>query len=818
MVREIFQNPGIATGLKDNLAFLCLSGEPITVQDVANLKKAIGEKTELVNMYGATESTMIRTFSRIKEIPVHTSAPSLPAGKPISNTAVAIINDGMLCNIGEIGEIYFVTPFLSKGYYKDAEKTKKVFVQNPLVHDREDIVYKTGDYGYYLDDRSIQVLGRIDDQVKVNGIRVELGEVKQAVLDMPGIAEAEITVHKDEFLQSALVCYFVGEGIEADAVKEHLLKELNRNIVPSYFIKMDEFPRNINGKTDKKALPKPEDFLINKFGYEAPVNETETILESMCKEILEFPRVSRTISFFRIGGTSLKAMQYISRIYKQFGITLNLRDIFEKDTIAQLAGFLDTALAGDTYREIPTAAPSDNYELSHAQKRLWLIDQLQEGQVKYNMSFVSLIKGSLDIPALEKSVDTLIERHESFRTTFTVKEGEPRQRVHPVGATSFRINHIDISNYENKKDLADEIIQEEFTCSFDLQQGPLMRITLIRLSDQQFLFLLSMHHIISDGWSLEVFVRELFAVYNALTNGEANPLQPLRIQYKDFAAWQNSRLQGESLQQLETYWLGQFSEHPVPVLLPADFDGNAPVFMHGDFVEFEIDKNVADQLIKTAEKNTVSTFMVLLSVVNILLNRLTGQQDIIVGTPAATRNHPDLENQVGLFINVLPLRTKITPEKENFRDVLAKVKQTLLDALQHELYPYDLLVEKLGLADNTSRFPLINVLVQSQQILDDTPPALKNITVSDYTARSLTSKVDMTFNFKQTPAGIKVGIEYDASLFKRATVNSIVQNLQHIAACITAEDTLPVSRISLLASKEEMTEEENFKKMMLQLK
>lgn len=815
IAREVLNNPkpGAKPG---HLKHVLLAGEYITVQDIKYWKSAFGEKVEFVNLYGATEATMAKTFHRINDVQGDESQ-AVHAGKPISNTVIAVINEGTLCDVGEIGEIYIVTPFLTKGYYKNEEKTSKVFVQNPLVTGRKDIVYKTGDYGCYIDDQAIKVLGRIDDQVKVNGIRVELNEVKEVVLSCAGVEETEIVVCKDSFHQNSLICYFVGSTVNADTLKKYLEKELTLSVVPSYFIKMDEFPRTINGKVDKKALPKPEEILHNE-EYEAPANETERKLEDICKQTLGMNRVDRNVSFFRIGGTSLKAMQYISAIYKEFGISINLRNIFEYDSIAALAAFVKDTLKDKDYNEIPAVPLSATYELSHAQKRLWLTDHFREEKLKYNMSFVSHIAGPLQVPVLEKAVAEVIKRHEMLRTTFVVADGVPQQKIHPADSGGTRISYTDISKYENKAELASEIIGEELTFSFDLQNGPLLRIALIQLADEEYNFVLSMHHIISDGWSVEVLVKELFILYQSFSRNEENPLNPLRIHYKDFASWQNNQLKGELLQKLDDYWLNQFRDDPAPLVLPADFAGVNQVFLNGAIMEFGIDEALTLQLNELAQRNGASLFMVLMTMVKVLLSRYSGQRDIIVGTPAATRNHPELENQVGLYINVLPLRTVLKSEEDTFRTLLLKVKQNLLGALEHDLYPYDLLIEKLGLAKQESRFPLINVLVQSQFILGETVPVIPGLTITDCSLDSLTSKVDITFNFKQTAGIIKGAIEYDTSLFKRSTISRLIGNLQHIARTVAENDSLIIGDIKLLQSEEEKSEEENFKQLMMSMK
>lgn len=799
------------------LKHVFLAGEYITVQDIVNWQNATGRDTEYINLYGATEATMAKTFHRIKNV-TGNSANAIHAGKPISNTIVAIINDADLCGPGEIGEIYIITPFLTKGYYKDKKKTKISFVQNPLVKNRKEIVYKTGDYGYYLADQSIYVKGRLDDQVKINGVRVELNEVKEAISLFPGVEETEVTVFKDRYLQNSLVCYLVGKEVNTDLLKIYLGKELNRNIIPSHFIVMSEFPRTINGKVDKKALPAPNDSMRDDDLYEAPLNETELKLESMCKDLLNLNRVGRHISFFKIGGTSLKALQYISCIYREFHLSLNLRNIFENESIAQLAAFIAKADGKSIYEEIPNVAIAAYYDLSHGQKRLWLTDQFQDEKLRYNMTYTSILKGSLNKYILQRVVDTLVQRHEILRTTFAVVDAVPRQKICTVEEWDSENKYIDLRQIENQEEKLQEILNDEAGFSFDLQNGPLFRVSLIQTENDTFYFVLSMHHIVSDGWSVELIVEELFKLFNAYTRGDEINLPALRLQYKDFASWQNQQLEGDMLKKLESYWVGQFADEPAPVMLPADFTNDNPFFLNGGLISFVIDRALTKKLEEVAANTNASLFMTLMASVKTLLNKYTGQQDIIVGTPAAIRNHPELENQVGLYVNVLPVRTWIRPETDNFSEVVQKVKKQLLGAIEHELYPYDLLIDKLGLTKGSSRFPLINVLVQSQLILSKPEESLEGLTVNDCPLNTLTSKVDITFNFKKTDNGIAAAIEYDAGMFRSSTIQLLIDNLIRIMEIMSMDEHITVAKIDMLKPTNIQAEEDSFHQLMMSVK
>lgn len=819
IAKELLNHPQAAAGIQEHLAYVFLAGEHIYVQDILQWKKAVGENVEFINLYGATEVTMAKTFNRVRELPAD-AQPSTPvhAGKPISNAAIAVVNDGMLCGIGEIGEIYIITPFITKGYYKNPEKTANAFVQHPLVSDRQETVYRTGDYGRYLAGHNLEVLGRMDDQVKVNGIRVELTAVKQAVLRYVGIKETEIIAHKDAQRQVSLICYFVGAGIDVNALRDFLIDELGRTIVPSYFIALDEFPLTINGKIDKKMLPKPEEILLEDAGYETPEGETEAKLEAMCRDILGMKRFGRKLSFFKAGGTSLKAMQYISRIYKDFGITILLRDVFENDTVEKLARLLQRSHAGG-YESIPAIAPAEWYALSHAQKRLWLADQFNDDRLRYNMTYASTIKGQLSIEALRQALHALVERHEILRTTFLLADGAPQQQVKAAGHAA--LDYTDLTHVEDARErdlLLSDIIRTEFATPFNLQAGPLMRTRIVRLQHREYAFLLCMHHIISDGWSVELLTKELLALYDAIANGRPHPLPPLRIQYKDFAAWQNALLQGEQLQRLEAYWMNQFPTEPMPLEIRTDFQRTANPSSDGNVLLFELDKPLAGALRTFAGEHGATTFMALTAVTALLLNRYTGRKDIIIGTPSATRNHPDLESQAGLYINVLPLKIVMQPAEENFAALLQHTKQVLLDAFGHGLYPYDMLVEKLQVSEQSSALPLINILVQSQQFTGEALPLPDGLQIIGRNERSLTNKVDITFNFVDDGQRIQAAIEYNTALYAEATIERIRNEFLHVAQSALDNSSALLATISLPENEREKEEADSYLQMMMNVK
>ena len=397
------------------LRLVILSGEMVYAKDVMNWRKAAGSQTGLVNFYGATETTLIKMFHRIGN-PGDDPSRIIPVGVPISNTSVAIIKDGGLCTTGVIGELYVKTPFATRGYYGREDLTRASFVTNPLTNDPADIVYKTGDMGRYLQDGTIEVLGRMDGLIKVNGVRVEIGEIEKALLEGDWVAEAVVKAHRTDDNLTTLVAYYTGKEVPAQQFHDILLRRLNRPSMPSYFVYLPKLPVNLNGKVDKKALPVPEEVLLGDLTFEAPRDPLENKLEALWREVLGIKRIGRNTSFFTVGGHSLRAVQLILRIQRTLQVSLRVEDIFNNPTIAGLALLLkDKMVIG--YAPIPSLPEQPSYAVSSSQRLLWAKSQFEQDNITYTIPCAYIFEGSLDVPSLEYAFNALIERHEILRTT-----------------------------------------------------------------------------------------------------------------------------------------------------------------------------------------------------------------------------------------------------------------------------------------------------------------------------------------------------------------------------------------------------------------
>jgi amino acid adenylation domain-containing protein len=791
------------------LKYLLMAGELLYVKDILAWRQFAGENVQLVNLYGATETTLIKTFYRIGALSENPSQ-AIAVGLPISNTIVAIIKDDTICKAGEIGEIYIKTPFATKGYYKNEALTNQCFVQNPLVKEGKDIVYKTGDLGRYLPDGNIEVLGRLDSQVKINGVRIELNEIEGAILKLEDITGVVVKAHRGDDNHMNLIAYYTGK--RNDDLYLALAKSLNSHSIPAYFIYMDEFPLNMNGKVDKKALPLPEEIIMNGVSYEAPVGKMEEQLSLFWKEILGLKKIGRNISFFSIGGHSLRAIQLVSRIYKEFNVNLKITDIFTQKTIREQALFISESSSKE-YTAITPVGQKACYELSSGQRRLWVLSQFEESSVAYNMPGVYVFEGELNKEALAFAFNRLIDRHESLRTVFKQDvAGNVKQYIRLPEDCDFKLNTKDLRLDEAKDKTVKAFTQDMLNAPFDLSEGPLMRAGLLQLENSKWILVYALHHIISDGWSIGIMMSELLQLYANAVTGKKSTLEPLALQYKDYAAWQQEQLSGELLQVHKKYWLKQF-EGELPVLaLPSDKPRPLMKTYNAARTSIKIDRGITEDLKKIAERENGTLFMALLSVLNALFYKYTNQEDIIIGSPIAGRDHLDLENQIGLYLNTLAFRTRFNGE-ESFTELFRNVKQVTLEAHEHAALPFDEIVDSLSLRRDVSRSPLFDVMLVGNAI--DTQ--MQNIRsphglqITPYeNDREITTKFDLRFEFNQDDDGLIGDIEYNTDVFNENFISALLLHFKQLLKEIVAAPSRSILELSCLYKDEKKQMLENW--------
>lgn len=791
--------------IQHQLDHILMAGEPLYAKDILAWRKVMGENTELINLYGTSETTLAKTFHRIKNLPSDPTH-ALHVGKPINNTAIAVFNDTELCSAGEIGEIYIKTPFRSKGYYKNELLTNEVFIQNPLVGDRVDLMHRTGDYGRLTEDGNLEVLGRKDEQVKVNGIRVELGEIRQKVSKIKGVEEVEVLAYRNSNSENELVCYFTGEKYDADLLIEELQKTLNRGVMPTFFVHLEKFPLTVNGKIDKKSLPKPEELLVSDDDYEPTQGAMEKELEGMWVELLGLKRIGRNVSFFKIGGNSLKAMLLISKVFKAFKTLIKINEIFNNQTIAKIANLIQYADASLNYSNISQAPIAENYELSLAQKGVFISCQSANDVITYNIPLSYQLKGVLNKEAFSKAFETLVERHESLRSNFLMIEGRPKQIVHPISTLGFSVHYIDMRGMNNKNGKAVDFANQHAITRFDLAEGRLLKASLLQLDDEDYIFLLTMHHIISDGWSMEIVIQEITSLYNAFNKGETNSLAPLKIQYKDYVNWQHKQLGGDALHRSRNYWLSKFENEIPPLQFPTDYIRQNEQDFEGGAKNYSINADLVKKIKNQCDQKNCTLFMYLLSAVNVLVYKYTGRRDIVFGSPIAGRSHPDLENQIGLYVNMLALRTTFDSGM-SFSTLLELVKKNSMEAFEHATYPFAQFVEDIdSVYGRKTNFFDIVVQLQNAKLNKTKELQLDGINFDNFLPNSYSSKFEITFNFEDIDATneIALDIEYKTGLFKPDTIEKLKDDLFRLLQIVTEKPMLTIRDV-----RKELTQEDN---------
>ncbi|QHS63369.1 non-ribosomal peptide synthetase [Chitinophaga agri] len=792
------QNRGIGS-----LRHVVLAGEKLYGKDVTNWYAANGNGASLSALYGLTETTILKSCYHIEEKDWEPGE-VIPAGRAISGAHIAVINESGMCSSGELGDVYIRSPYLSKGYL-DKSLTALSLVQNPLLGEAEDLVWLTGDLGRYRQDGNLEILGRRDDQVKINGVRIELDEVRGSVLQLEDIDQVELLVDQDADYQQTLICYYSGRERSGHELRVALSATLNPAMLPSYYVWLASFPLNLNGKVDRKALPRPQELLSDR-GYEAPHAGVEQEVAVLWQQVLGIEKVSRHDNFFNIGGSSLKAIQLISRIYKSLDVQLSIGDIFGHAKLQEQASVIQAARRS-AYVAIPLAAVQTTYPVSNAQKRLWLQVQQSPTSLQFNGRDLYRLQGDLSVESLIRSFDTLVARHESLRTIFILEDGEPRQQILPSDASTFRVRYYDYTDRADSTSAAMAHARAITAEVFDLSAGPLLRVTLFRTDTSTYLLSLSMHHIIYDEWSMQVLIRELLLCYNSYVSGSLPSLAPLPLQYKDYACWQQEQLQGASLTTARNYWLSRFSGELPVLALPLDRPRPLVQQYQGAEIFFELGAADSTSFISLVLSEDATLFMGLMAVVKVLLYRYTGQQDIIVGTPVAGRDHPDLEGQIGYYLNTLALRDHISGE-QSFRQLLREIRRNTLESYQHQWYPFDMLVEDLDLNVAQGRSPLFDVvmILQNIQLAENTTLEMKGMEVAVENAALEISKGDLRIQFVDHGKGNSLhgSIEYNTSLFERGRIERLVLHLQELFAGIIREPDQMLQKIQYMLVDEKV--------------
>ncbi|NVJ19551.1 condensation domain-containing protein, partial [Myxococcus sp. AM010] len=565
----------------------------------------------------------------------------------------------------------------------------------------------------------------------------------------------------------------------ADALRQHLQQRLPEYMVPAAFVALASLPLTPSGKVDRKALPAPEaSQLTLTRDAEPPATPVEVRLAEVWKELLRVPTVGRRDNFFELGGHSLLATQVVARLRAAFDVELSLRTFFEAPTVAALAERLASATSGPRLPPLTRAGRDGQVPLSFAQQRLWFLDQLKPGDESYNMPSALRLSGALDVEALRRAVNALVERHEALRTTFQSVDGEPRQVIHPPHATVVEV--VDLSDLQGRAQRDAEALKratQDARQPFKLSEGPLLRVTLLKLEPSEHVLLLCLHHIVSDGWSMGVLVREVTSLYEAFQAGTPAALPELPVQYADYAVWQRGWLQGETLKAQLGWWKTQLAGAPHALELHTDKPRPAVLRHHGAAVPVRLTHELSVMLEVLAQREGVTPFMLLLAAFQAVLARHSGQDDVLVGSPIAGRRHAETEPLIGFFVNTLVLRARVTPAM-TFRQLLAEVRDTTLGAYEHQDVPFERLVEELQPSRDLSRTPLFQVMfaLQNTQVPELALPklAVRPADVDD----SGVTLFELSLNLSRGQDGYEGALAYSTELFERATAERLATHLQ----------------------------------------
>jgi amino acid adenylation domain-containing protein len=810
-------------GIPSSVRTVNLAGEPLGNKLVQQVYEH-NTVQKVFNLYGPSEDTTYSTYTLVKK---GGNEPP-PIGRPIANTQVYILDaQKQPVPIGIPGELYIGGAGLARGYLNRPELTAERFILNPFSDEPSSRLYKTGDLARYLSDGNIEFLGRIDQQVKIRGFRIELGEIEAAIGQHPAVREAIALVREDNPGDKRLVAYIVANselrGGHGDTdptpsefinhLRVFLKQKLPQYMIPSAFVLLEAMPLTPNGKIDRRSLRAPDtntpEFESN---FTEPRTPDEQLIAEIWAEVLGLERVGIHDNFFELGGHSLLATQAISRLREAFQVEVPLRSLFESPTVATVTESLLQYRAEQKLKAPPIKPASRQGELplSFAQQRLWFLDQLQPGNPAYNIPAAVRLKGALNVAVLEQTFQEIIKRHEALRTTFNSVEGRPAQVI--ISSFNFTlpiVNLRELSQAEREAE-AMRLAAEEARQPFDLTKWPLLRVTLLHLDETEYLLLLTVHHIVADGWSMGVLVREVAALYEAFCSGKPSPLPELSVQYADYAVWQINWLQGEVLEAKLADWKQQLGQILPPLQLPAKQPRSAVSSNQAEIQNFQLDWQLSEALNALSRQQNVTLFMTLLAALQTLLYRYTNQEDIVVGTDLANRTQVETEALIGFFVNILVLRTDMRGNP-TFRQLLARVREVTLKAYTHQDLPFDKLVEELRPDRTLSQTPLFQLLF----VMQNAPvPALEmaGLTLIPVAIDSGTAKFDLALFVSETETGIVGSWKYNSDLFDRETIAQMSNRFETLLGSIVAQ---PDSRLNTL---EILTEAQKQKQAMQELK
>ncbi|HET9362167.1 MAG TPA: amino acid adenylation domain-containing protein [Vicinamibacterales bacterium] len=761
--------------------------------------------TRIVNEYGPTEATV---GCCIYEVPGGDGAAdgsgAVPIGRPTVGTQIHLLNSRLrLMPTGAAAELYLGGSQLARGYLGRPDSTAAAFVPDAFGDSPGARLYRTADLARYRADGNLEFLGRVDHQVKIRGFRIELGEIEAVLGTYRGVRDVAVLAREDTPGDVRLVAYL---GAEADVDVGELRAWLNERLpdymIPATFLRLESLPLTRNGKVDREALPAPDSLRRSAKTKIAPRTPREEILATIWSQVLRLDEVGVEDDFFDLGGHSLLALQILTRLNAAFQVNLSYRDLFESPTVASLAARLETAAStglGAETRAIERTSRQGVLPLSFAQERLWFMHQVEPDNPFYSMVRIVRFNGALDLAAFEQTIAEIVRRHETLRTAFLAEGGQPRQCILEPGRFPAPIADLSSLTLAEREPEARRVLSDEMGRPFDLARAPLLRVKVLRLTPREHIVVFTMHHIVSDGWSIERMIAEFTHLYAAFSQGGLSPLRELGIQYADFASWQRHWLQGEVLEAHLSYWTKQLQGEPAPLLLPTRHPRPAAPTRRGATQSIRVSGDLYRDLAELGRSEGVTSFMLLLAAFQTLLYRYSGQDDIVVGTPVSGRTRSETDPLIGFFVNTLVLRTDFSGPP-SFREVLARVRRVCLDAYSHESLPYQKLVEQLRPL-RTSNRALFQVWFQ----LDEPAPeraSLHGLEVSSFKIDNVATEFDLWMSISHRDGGLDVTVHYGVDLFDADTVDQMLRRFERILADVAARPDLSVSALSMAAESE----------------
>ncbi|PEM67651.1 non-ribosomal peptide synthetase [Bacillus pseudomycoides] len=764
--------------LEFNLKEIIVTGEQLKLTPkIRSWIKGIKDCV-LHNHYGPSETHVVTSYT-ILDVDKEDNLP--PIGRPISNTKLYVLDKNLkLVPLGVVGELYISGDCLAREYLNRPELTKEKFIENPFCLESDEKMYKTGDLVRYKSDGNIQFLGRIDSQLKIRGYRIEPSEVESIINQFLGIKEVVVESKNNASGYPYLIAYYVTDGmkqIKNEEIESFLVDKLPDYMIPRFYVQLDAIPLTPSGKINRLILPDPN---LKKFNYsEANILETETEKQMalIWSEVLGYEHIGREDNFFHLGGHSLIATQVISRIRKKFNIEIPLRGIFEYPVLKYYCKQLDKELLKERFilnDEILSIEKEKECPLSFSQERIWFFDQMEPGNSVYNLDYSIEITGELDISLLEASLNFVVNRHEILRTTFQEVDGNP---VQVIALESYiPVSYVDLRYISNDRvfEYARQLAADEVNRPFNLAEGPLIRAKVYQLDLNRYILVVSMHHIVTDGWSMKLFGEELFSYYKSYGKNTISHVPKLPIQYKDFAYWQRKQKRGNLQKQL-AYWKEKLNGE-LPILnMPSDYMRSQTRSFKGDQLSFAIEENLAAKLKTFSQEQGVSLFMTLITGFKGLLFRYTEQEDLIVGTPIANRNHKDIENLIGFFVNTLPLRTKLNSSM-SWKELLNNIKQVTLEAYEGQDIPFEKLVNEIQPMRDLSNSPIFQVMFAFQNKPITTVDKITELSIQSINIEGNTSLFDISMSLEEKGEQIIGVVDYCSDLFKRDTIQRFINH------------------------------------------